>query len=384
MYRTSALRLYLKGEKDARGKFRYIAPVVAMTTAQVNISQTTDEVTVTSTWSPGADFYFVCAVIIIGIVGGAANAVVLYALVASKQHKKQMLIVNQNALDVTSCLFLVVIYTLKVSDVVLTGLLGYWLCMLLLSENLLWFAIDGSIINLAVITVERYLKVVHPVWSQNKLRRRRIYPLIAFPWVISLIYNMALSFTTSAVIDGACHGVIVWQNHVAKMVHGVYHFLSFYVIILLIFVVCYWRILAAIRRQASVMAAHTAAGSGTSTQSTAAQSQAIQIQCNVIKTMILVCTFYAVAWLPENVYYLLVDLGTELTFNETGYYAAVFVSFLYVCTNPFIYATKFDPVKRSLLSLIPCKSHEQPAGNVAIWATATRAATARTVEERNL
>jgi len=347
---------------------------VVMTTAHVNVTETTGEDTLTSSSSRDAGFYFMGAVILIGIVGGAANALVLYALVASKQHKKQLLIVNQNALDLVSCLFLVVIYTLNISNIILTGLLGYWLCMLLLSENLLWFAIDGSIINLVVITVERYLKVVHPVWSKKKLRKRTMCSLAAFPWVISFIYNMALAFTTSAVIDGVCHAVIIWQSHAAKVVHGVYHFLSFYVIILLIFIVCYWRILVAIRRQASVMAGHAAGGT---TQSTAGQRQASQIQSNVIKTMILVCAFYAVAWLPENVYYLLVDLGTELTFHEAGYYAAVFVSFLCICTNPFIYATKFDPVKRCLLSLIPCKKDERHADNVEIWATEHRAVAAR-------
>jgi len=44
--------------------------------------------------------------------------------------------------------------------------------------------------------------------------------------------------------------------------------------------------------------------------------------------------------------------------NETitaGYYISMFISFGYICANPFIYATKFDPVKYVLLSLIPCK-----------------------------
>jgi len=84
-----------------------------MTTAQ-------DDVTVTSSSSPsrGADFYFGCAVIVVGLVGTAANGLVLYALVASKQRKKLVLIVNQNVLDVTSCLFLVVVYALKISDII--------------------------------------------------------------------------------------------------------------------------------------------------------------------------------------------------------------------------------------------------------------------------
>jgi len=154
-----------------------------MTTAQADVTQTTGENTVT-TWTYDADFYLKGAIIFVGIVGTAANAIVLYALVVSKQHKKQVLIVNQNALDLTSCLFIVATYALKISNVSLGGLCGYWLCMMLLSENLLWFAIDGSIINLAAITVERYLKVVHAVWSKNNLHKWMIYSSTAFPWVI--------------------------------------------------------------------------------------------------------------------------------------------------------------------------------------------------------
>jgi len=31
------------------------------------------------------------------------------------------------------------------------------------------------------------------------------------------------------------------------------------------------------------------------------------------------------------------------------------VAFLYICTNPFIYATNFDPVRRTLIKLISCR-----------------------------
>jgi len=36
--------------------------------------------------------------------------------------------------------------------------------------------------------------------------------------------------------------------------------------------------------------------------------------------------------------------------------------FLYICANPFIYATKFDPVKRALVGLFLCKQDSQPDG----------------------
>jgi len=57
------------------------------------------------------------------------------------------------------------------------------------------------------------------------------------------------------------------------------------------------------------------------------EHQVWYIQSNVIKTMILVCAIYAVTWLPENIYYLMVNMDADLTFRESAYYAVLFVLF---------------------------------------------------------
>jgi len=195
------------------------------------------------TWSYSAGFYVECAVVVIGVAGAIANALILYAMVASKQHKKHVLIFNQNALDLYSCVFLVITYIAKLSNIHLSGSTGYWLCVVLLSENLLWTGIIGSIINLASVTVERYLKVVHAMWSKKNLRKWMIYSAAAFSWFCGTAYNIATNFTTSAVIDGVCYGGVNWDSEVVQLVHGIWNFLSFYVIIILLFIFCYWRIL---------------------------------------------------------------------------------------------------------------------------------------------
>jgi len=79
-------------------------------------------------------FYFQYAVVVIGVVGTAANALVLYAMVASKQHKKQLLIFNQNAFDLCSSLPIVITYTVKLCRIRLIGTLGYWLCVIFESQ----------------------------------------------------------------------------------------------------------------------------------------------------------------------------------------------------------------------------------------------------------
>jgi len=190
---------------------------------------------------------------------------------------------------------------------------------------------------------------------------------MAFAWISGFAHNCGLAFGTTDVIDGVCYGYVIWKSRVDQMAYGIFYFLGVYISVLALFILCYWRIIAAIRRQARVMAAHSAAG-----PSTAAQTQSSQMQANVIKTMILVSAFYAVCDMPMNVYYLMLNINANLTLLESGYYASILISFVYFCANPFIYATKFDPVKRVLLSLIPCaKTSVQPIESVQMSASRT-------------
>jgi len=169
------------------------------------------------TSSNDLEFYFQIAVIIIAIVGTAGNSLVLYALYVSKQHKKLMLIVNQNTIDLFSSLSLLLVYCLKLCNMYLSGTLGYWLCMLLLSENLVWSGANSSAINLAAITVERYLKVVHPICSRKWLRRWMVYLAVVFSWFAGIGSNMIVVFFTSTVKDdGTCYAYKNWASPLVK------------------------------------------------------------------------------------------------------------------------------------------------------------------------
>ena len=255
-----------------------MSAVLTTTTDEV---QTTGGNTITSSSSLDAGFYFQYAVVVIGVIGAAANALILYAMVASKQHKKQLLIFNQNVFDLCSCLLLAVGYTMKVCNIHLTGTIGYWLCIIFLSDNLLWCSVNGSTINLMSITIERYIKVVHSSLSKKLLRKRVIRLAAAFAWIAGIVYNNALVFPTSAVIDGACYAYVVWKSETAALIHGIWNFVSFFIIVLSVFVFCYGNILVVIRRQARVMAGHSGPGSSTSRQ-----TQSSQIQSSVAKTIV--------------------------------------------------------------------------------------------------
>ena len=324
------------------------------------VAQITGENTVTSSSSRGIEFYFQCAALVIGVLGTAANAFILYALMASKQHKTHLLIVHQNALDLFASFFMTVTYIIRLCNLNLSGSVGYWLCSIILTECLSWWGTFASAINLAIITVERYLRVVYPVCSKNKLRNWMIYSAMATAWIVSFISNVVVAFPTSGVIDGVCYAYTIWNNKTASMFYYIYNFLSFYVIILFIFVFCYWRILVAIRRLARVAASHAAEGLS------AAQNQLNQIESSVTKTMIFVSACYAISWLPSYIHFLTLTLHPYPLPFDGIYYATVLLAYSYLFTNPLIYATNLDAVKEVLLSLIPCQMiYEEADDNVA-------------------
>ena len=153
---------------------------------------------------------------------------------------------------------------------------------------------------------------------------------------------------TSELVDGQCLGYSLFVEDWYGIAVGIGHISIFYLTTLAIFIFCYWRILAAVRRQASAMAAHSGPGSSI------AQAQLNHIQSSVVKTMIMVSTFYAIAWLPLNVYYILMMFVPGLRFQGALYYVTMFVAFVYTSANPFIYATNFDAVRKVLVGMIGC------------------------------
>ena len=116
---------------------------VAMTTTEADEVQTAGGTGMTSS---SIEFYFQSTLVVIGFVGLAANVLIIYAMIVSNQHKKQLLIFNQNLFDCCSSLFLIVVFTLKLSNIRLTGTLGYWLCMLIITENVLWSTLNGCLL----------------------------------------------------------------------------------------------------------------------------------------------------------------------------------------------------------------------------------------------
>ena len=263
--------------------------------------------------------------------------------------KHPYIVVNQNALDLFASFFLVLCNAVKMGNIRYTGAFGYILCTTLHSDMFVASGLYGSRYNIAAIAFERYLKVVHHIWSKKNLRPWIINSAMVFCCLGGIVVQAPMVFRMSGVEDGVCY---VFHYHYGKNLRKtllIWYLSSFYIIIFAILIFCYWRILVAIRRQAMVMATHNAAG-----PSTSQTHQSNQIQTNVIKTMILVSALYIFSHLLHLFMYTAIIAGSPVRVQYIDE-ASRFMQFFYVCANPFVYAIKFDPVKKVLKDMIPSR-----------------------------
>ena len=226
------------------------------------------------------ELYFKYAVVAIGIFGTAANALVLYALVVdnvrdAKKRAINLLIINQNILDLLCCILLLISVSIQINDPYVVGASGFFLCAAFFNNNATHSALHGSVLNLVALTIERYVKVVHPFWSRKHSKRWMIHAAMALVWSVVVLTTVSpFIVTTLEVKDGLCLTHIYESSETDWMFEGGV-LAVFFLLPLIIFVYCYGRIVVVMRRQMRVMAGHNV--EGTSAQTTASQAQSKRV-----------------------------------------------------------------------------------------------------------
>jgi hypothetical protein len=302
---------------------------------------------------------FQALVVSIGVVGTLANGNVLLVLFSSTQSKKQtvnMLIINQISLDFFSCFWLVIVYSVKMSNLNLTGTSGYWICIFIVSENFIWFGLIGSIVNLACIAIERYTMIVHPIWHKTHFRPWMTYVAMTASWLIAILQIQTSTLLTSVTVNGQCLQLQNWPNYGMKVLHGVFAFVCYYLIVLVVVIYCYGRVLVTVHKQSRISAAQHA----NNPLAAVNRERKLRTEMNVVKTMMLVSGSFAVCWLPSQLYVFLQSLELIVTYVSAVYYVTMFIAFLNACLDPFVYAFKYEVIRQRLRHLVVCHKNTPP------------------------
>ena len=195
--------------------------------------------------------------IFIGILGLLGNTFVIIVIVGfTKMHKQltNMYVVNQCIIDAVSSLFLIAQISSQNVKVTLTAHqpLSEIYCRIWYTRSLLWACYMSSTYNIVVLTIERYLKIVHPVLHKVSFTLRKAKALLAFVWLFGISYQIFYLMPTAAIPKTSCKPLVAWPNNFTRDLVSYITLTVQYWLPVLIFIISYWKMINSLRRVAAI------------------------------------------------------------------------------------------------------------------------------------
>jgi hypothetical protein len=146
-------------EQDLTNNFGY--EMTSLQSQVTEITTSTPPRTFSITFAAVAPYIYT----FVGLVGIAANTFVAVVIATSPSLRKRIensLLFNQSLIDGVAGLLLVANLT---ASLPMTQTGGFWdfVCRYWMSGTPLFAALQASIFNLVIITIERYFEIVHPI-----------------------------------------------------------------------------------------------------------------------------------------------------------------------------------------------------------------------------
>ena len=293
----------------------------------------------------------------IGILGMTDNSFVAMVLMTSREMRgttTNMFIINQSMIDFSASFFIVVTNFFRDVTHVPPGLEREMFCRLWLTNLPIWGFFISSTYNLVCMTLERYYALVHPLKHAYNFTKKKAGIMFAFSWVIGPGFYMTYTVATSYMQDeNTCSVINKWPGLTWQRTAGILITTFQYFIPLVIICYCYTRIILVLKRGAEPKSKERA-GKKESSASSNRDNLMLKAKKNVIKTLLLVALCFVFCWSWNQVYYLMFNLGQNVSFNTPFYHFTVLAIFCNCSLNPIVYAIKYEQFQRRVVELFCC------------------------------
>lgn len=301
------------------------------------------------TWIHISWTWWLVVQLLLALVGLFGNVIVIIVYTRKNRLKSatNMFIMALAVADTISSLTLI---PLPKAGTVPDSGLGQFYCKVVSSNVILWISIVASIFTLTTISVERYFAVVFPITYRNFFSKSRPKLVILVIWVSSFIINSFSYFVTYRDPDtGGCK--VDFRTRFLQAFIGSALFLLEYFIPMVIMITTQLITINRLRQQAKPVG-------GASHPGGKERENAFMVKARrkVIKMLFLVIITFILCWSPDQVAFLVFNLGYVEPQYLGGNLYQMFIALAYTnsCANPLIYTAsnpQFRDALRQLLNI---------------------------------
>ena len=230
------------------------------------------------------------------------------------------------------------------------------LCRVWYSRSFLWGMLASSY-NVAAVTLERYVKVVHSVTYNNRYTRKVAWMLITVIWLIGLIYNLPTLMISSGLTNRSqCVKATLWPNEIIKSSYNYFSIMFQFFIPLLLIIVAYGNIVSYMLKKS----AHrpTVSSLHKSGQSSGGAIRSVlglySVQKSIFITSIVVTVCFVLCFLPNKIYFLFMNLVGQPLYATQAVELTNFLTTFNCTLNPIVYTWKLGTFHDGIRNMTYC------------------------------
>ncbi|XP_071487003.1 trace amine-associated receptor 9-like [Diadema antillarum] len=237
--------------------------------------------------------------------------------------------------------------------------LGDVYCKVIYTSMPMWISVDASIFILALIPIERYIAIAHPLHFKRLVTRQRVGKAVAMTWLAAFLANVFLFFVASAKDDKCTE---VFQSRIVQIISGIMLYLVQFLIPAFIMLVGQAVTALVLHRQS-----RRRLGESSNFNNSNPSVKYLVARKNALKLLFLVVAVFLISWTPPQTGYLLYNLGI---LSESYLYsplssALVTLAFCNSCANPVIYTIRNPEFRKAIGELF--KSTTSTSGKMALF-----------------
>ncbi|KAK3579238.1 hypothetical protein CHS0354_033310 [Potamilus streckersoni] len=286
---------------------------------------------------------------LIVVVGLFGNLLVILVVLSNQQMRNttNVLIVSLAVADLSFIIFCVP-FTATAYALPVWPFGDIW-CRIV--QYLLHVCAYASVYTLVLMSLDRYLAVVHPITSMSLRTVRNTYFAVVIIWIIIFLGNIPLLYQyTEMVYDyygetrSACLNNVSFEDpHVMKIVSSCF-FAFGYVLPLTLVCLLYGLMLK--RLLYGIV------------PGVSQRAESMRSKKRVTKMIVIVVVVFALCWLPIQIIFILQAFGPYSTDIHTAaaQFAANCLAYMNSCVNPILYAFLSDNFRRSFKKLLCCST----------------------------
>ena len=310
-----------------------------------------------------------------GILGNGTVCLVIFRIEAMHT-LTNALIFNQAVIDFVSCLFMLCHSNIPDSSSIPDGLAGTLYCQLWNAPVLIFAVLVASTFSLIVLTLERYVAIIHPFKYIKIFNRRGSIVLIAGVWITAFGYKL-IDMARYGMKDGQCFTKSVsWKKGLGIIQFSVQYFLP-----LVVMLFAYLHIIIILRRSEQLARVNTIrvlakapdsvqrseSGPGTASNNIENHQQLETLdsglrraQRNTFKTLLIVYIAFLVCWTPNQFIFLFWNLGLPVDNSSVVYRLTVVMACSNSAVNFIIYALKYRQFRKGVKRLFGIRNDVNP------------------------